>query len=171
MRQEFYTPPPLLYAPPTPRRVFVGVGGRVGGYKIRPRSLGLRCSGLRLPQEMHHPKQSSGAHKMPSASIRPSLTHAFSWRVPNPPGANPLVAERAFPTSDYWGRTGVARCAEEMRQESVGISSRLLTPCHTRLRRPPRALSATRGLAPGGLGTRQVMRTVRHEKKSTNPNF
>ena len=36
-----------------------------------------------------------------------------NWRVPNPPGANPLVAERAFPTSDYWGRTGVARCAEE----------------------------------------------------------
>ena len=27
---------------------------------------------------------------------------------------NPLVAERAFPTSDYWGRTGSARCAEEM---------------------------------------------------------
>ena len=26
----------------------------------------------------------------------------------------PLVAERAFPTSDYWGRAGVARCAEEM---------------------------------------------------------
>ena len=41
-----------------------------------------------------------------------------AWRVPNPPGANPLVAERAFPTSDYWGRTGVARCAEEM----TGIS-------------------------------------------------
>ena len=36
------------------------------------------------------------------------------WRVPNPPRANPLVAERAFTTSDYWGRTGVARCAEEM---------------------------------------------------------
>ena len=36
------------------------------------------------------------------------------WRVPNPPGANPLVAEGAFPTSDYWGLTGVARCAEEM---------------------------------------------------------
>ena len=34
-------------------------------------------------------------------------------RVPNPPGANPLVAEKAFRTSDYWGRTGVARCAEE----------------------------------------------------------
>ena len=40
------------------------------------------------------------------------------WRVPNPPGANPLVAERAFPTSGYWGRTGIARCAEEM----TGIS-------------------------------------------------
>ena len=36
------------------------------------------------------------------------------WRVPNPRGANPLVAERAFPTSDYQGRTGVARCAEEV---------------------------------------------------------
>ena len=36
------------------------------------------------------------------------------WRVPNPPGANPLVAERAFPTSDYCGRTGAARCADEM---------------------------------------------------------
>ena len=60
-----------------------------------------------------NPGQQSGVHK--------------SWRVPNPPGANPLVAERAFPTSDYWGRTGVARCAEEMTQESVGISNRLLT--------------------------------------------
>ena len=30
------------------------------------------------------------------------------------PGANPLVAERAFPRSDSWGRTGVARGAEEM---------------------------------------------------------
>ena len=41
-------------------------------------------------------------------------TKALFWRVPNPPGANPLVAERAFPTSDYWGRTGGAMCAEEM---------------------------------------------------------
>ena len=48
----------------------------------------------------------------------PLSRHTFkqrsTWRVPNPPGANPLVAERAFLTSDYWGRTGVARCAEEM---------------------------------------------------------
>ena len=35
-RQEFYTPP-LFYTPPTPRRVFSGVGG-VGVYKIWPRS-------------------------------------------------------------------------------------------------------------------------------------
>ena len=34
--------------------------------------------------------------------------------MPNPPGADPLVAERVFPTSDYWGCTGIARCAEEM---------------------------------------------------------
>ena len=46
---------------------------------------------------------------------------AFLWRVPNPLVANPLVAERAFPTSDYWSLTGVAGCAEEMRQEPVGI--------------------------------------------------
>ena len=45
-----------------------------------------------------------------------------------------LGAPPTFPTSsDYWGRTGVAGCAEEMRQESVGISNRLLTLCHTRL--------------------------------------
>ena len=45
---------------------------------------------------------------------RNGLGSVLNWRVPNPPGANPLVAERASPTSDYWGRTGVARCAEEM---------------------------------------------------------
>ena len=44
----------------------------------------------------------------------PPKNTKVTWRVPNPPGANPLVAERAFPTSDYWGWTGVARCAEEM---------------------------------------------------------
>ena len=74
--------------------------------------------------------------------------------MPSPPGANanPLVAERAFPTSDYWGRTGSARCAEEMRQESVGISNRLLTPCHTRLRRPPRDLFSYQGVSTRGVG-------------------
>ena len=46
--------------------------------------------------------------------------------MPNPPGANRLVAERTFPASDYWGRTGVAKCAEEV----TGIC-RLLTACHT----------------------------------------
>ena len=83
------------------------------------------------------------------------LFHGLNWRVPNPPGANPLVAERAFPASDHWGRTGVARCAEEMRQESVGISNRLLTPGTQDCEDLQGALSATRGLAPGGLGIRQ----------------
>ena len=48
--------------------------------------------------------------------IPPHIRKSNFTRVPNPPGANPfkLVAERAFPASDYWGRTGVARCAEEM---------------------------------------------------------
>ena len=31
-----------------------------------------------------------------------SLRHHF-WRVPNTPGANHLIAERAFSASDYWG--------------------------------------------------------------------
>ena len=72
-------------------------------------------------------------------------------RVPSPPGANPLVAERAFPTSDYWGRTGVARCAEEMTQESAGMSNRLLNPCHTRLRRPPRGPFSYQGVSTRGV--------------------
>ena len=71
--------------------------------------------------------------------------------MPNPAGANPLVAERAFPTSDYWGRTGVARCAEEMRQDSVGISNRLLTPRHIRLRRPARGPFSYQGVSTKGV--------------------
>ena len=63
----------------------------------------------------------------------------ISWRVPNPPGANPLVAERAFPTSDYWGRTGVARRAEEM----TGVC--------TRLRRPPRGPFSYQGVSTRGV--------------------
>ena len=83
---------------------------------------------------------------------RSEIPHFFDkfWRVPNPPGANPLVAERAFPTSDYWGRTGVVRCAEEM----TGIcrdSNRLLTPCHTRLRRPPRGPFSYQGVSTRGV--------------------
>ena len=49
-----------------------------------------------------------------AAATDHTIVTKIDWRVPNPPGANPLVAERAFPTTDYWGRTGVARCAEEM---------------------------------------------------------
>ena len=76
-------------------------------------------------------------------------------RVPNPPGANPLVAERAFPTSDYWGCTGVARCEEEMtgiRRDFQSAADRL---SHKIAKTSKGPLSATRGLAPGGLGTRQ----------------
>ena len=98
------------------------------------------------------------------------------WRVPNPPGANLLVAERAFSTSDYWGRTGVARCSEEMRQESVGISYyRLLTPVTQDCEDLQGALSATRELAPGGLDTRQglprkfVCRFPRNFRKLSAP--
>ena len=61
------------------------------------------------------------------------------WRVPKPPGANPLVAERAFRASDGEGLTRVPEAQGKL-QESVGISHRLLTPATpTTLRRLPRA--------------------------------
>ena len=43
------------------------------------------------------------------------------WRVPNTTDANALEAERAFPTSDYRGRTGVATCVEEMTDICFGF--------------------------------------------------
>ena len=94
------------------------------------------------------PPKWRASHAIP---LKSSKSSADNWRVPNPPGANPLLAERAFPKSDHWGRTGVARCAEEMRQESVGISNRLLTPCHTRLRRPPRGPFSYQGVSTRGV--------------------
>ena len=42
-----------------------------------------------------------------------------SWRVPNPPGANPLVAERAFPRSDYC--MGLHRGCQVLRRNEAGI--------------------------------------------------
>ena len=55
------------------------------------------------------------------------------------------------PTSDYWDRTEVARCAEEM----TGICRDfqwLLTPCHTRLRRPPKGPFSYQGVSTRGVG-------------------
>ena len=48
------------------------------------------------------------------------------WRVPNPPGANPLVAERAFCAGDYLNVTRVSH-VQGTWQESVGISNTILT--------------------------------------------
>ena len=72
-----------------------------------------------------------------------------------PLGANPLVAERAFPTSDYWGRKEVARCAEEMTGICRDFQEAAEPVSHKIGKDLQGALSATRGLAPGGLGTRQ----------------
>ena len=89
-----------------------------------------------------------------------SVPGKFNWRLEclTPLVLTPLVAARAFSPSDYWGLTGVARCAEEMRQESVGISNRLLTPATPDCEDLQGALSATLGLAKGGLGTHQFKR-------------
>ena len=45
-RQEFYTPPPFLYAPPAPRRVFSGVGGW-GCIKFGPVGGIVACDGAK----------------------------------------------------------------------------------------------------------------------------
>ena len=88
--------------------VFGAIGGELPAKSGR-RFSSFFCRGksseafstAKLHRKFHH-----------QTSLRGSgLWRALHWRVPNPPGANPLVAERAFPTSDYWGRTGVARCA------------------------------------------------------------
>ena len=77
---------------------------------------------------------------------------AFSWRVPNPPGANPLVAERA---------PGRSSGQQPIRNPYRFLSFLLHTwqplcdPNSHSWGRARKALSATRGLAPGGLGTRQ----------------
>ena len=86
-----------------------------------------------------------------------------SWRVPNPPLANPLVAERAFRASEYWCLTRVPEVHGKW-QESVGISNRLLTPATPRFVDCQGALSAILGLAKGGLGTHQDS-----ERRRTNP--
>ena len=65
--------------------------------------------------------------------------------VLNPPGSWKSLSARVT-IEVAQGLPGV----QKKGQESVGISNRLLTPCHTRLQRPPRGLSAN-----GGLGTHQ----------------
>ena len=73
-----------------------------------------------------------------------------AWRVPNPSLANPLIAERAFRASEYWGLSRVSEAHGKL-HESVGISNRLLTPATPRLVDRQGTLSATLGLAKGGV--------------------
>ena len=80
----------------------------------------------------------------------------LDWRVPNPPGASPLVAERAPWRSSQSCVTGG--------QQPIGNPYRLLSFLQHTWQPPVRpqqslvgkALSATRGLAPGRSGTRQL---------------
>ena len=89
------------------------------------------------------------------------------WRVPNPPGANALVAERAPWRSSQSCVTGG--------QQPIGNPYRFLShffctpgnPCATPIVTRGKALSATRGLAPGGLGTRQKL--YRNAKQAFPP--
>ena len=76
--------------------------------------------------------------------------------MPNPPFANPGVAERASWRSTKRGVAGV-RSILEMPTDSCHFpcaSDTLVRPQHSLAQK---ALSATRGLARGGLGTHQVV--------------
>ena len=80
------------------------------------------------------------------------------WWVPNPASANPRVAERASWPSSQSGVTGV-RSLVEIPRDCYLIAPELLTPSSDLNSQSARkALSATRGLAPGGLGTCQNRR-------------
>ena len=78
----------------------------------------------------------------------------FPRSVPTPPGANPLVAERAFPTSDYWGRTGVAGICRYFQQSADPLSHKTAKTSKGPFQLPG---VSTRG----GLGTRQFPK-IRH---------
>ena len=84
----------------------------------------------------------------------------FSWRVPNPPGANPLVAERVPWRSS---QSRVIGGQQPIRNPYRFLSFLLHTwqplcnPNSQSWGRP----GATRGLAPGWLGTRQCSRRAK----------
>ena len=80
-----------------------------------------------------------------------------NWRVPNPPIANPLVAERVPWRSSQPGVAGGQRpiIGNPYRFLSHFFCTHLATPVRPQSSLVGKALSATRGLAPGGLGTRQ----------------
>ena len=83
--------------------------------------------------------------------------------MPNPPLANPRVAERAFWRSSQSGVAGG--------QQPIGNPYRFLPFLLHTWQHPldplvGKALSATRGLAPGGLGTRQRCLIKVHKKDS-----
>ena len=88
--------------------------------------------------------------------------HYIFWWVPNTPSANPWVAERApWRSSQKWCCKG---------PQPIGNSHKLIS-CPLHIRHPlsdPNSLSrrwflsASRGLAPGSLGTRQILNSVMH---------
>ena len=80
--------------------------------------------------------------------------------MPNPPLANPLVAERALRERECWGLTGVSEVHGKL-QESVGISNRLLTHATPRFVDRQGSLSATPGLAnPKDPAVLKILRVV-----------
>ena len=138
---------PLRARPPPP--TLRNLWGFAGGFSLRRVCIVENPAELWEPNPAFHWKDpaSRGSRQGTSGEVWGT---SGNWRVPNPPGANPLVAERAFPTSDYWGRTGLPGVQKKW-QESVGISNRLLTPCHKRLRRLPGGPFSYQGVSTRGV--------------------
>ena len=80
---------------------------------------------------------------------RKIITSTGFYRCCAPGASAPVVVKNQSPI--LGSHRGCQLCAEEMRQESVGISNRLLTPCHTRLRRPPRGPFSYQGVSTRGV--------------------
>ena len=79
----------------------------------------------------------------------------ISWWVPNPPFANPRVAEKARWQSLQSGVAGVYSLLE-IPADSYRFLSHLTPSSDPNHHLARKALSATPGLAPGGLDTRQI---------------
>ena len=77
-----------------------------------------------------------------------------SWRVPNPPFADPGVAEKA-PSRSLQSGVTVVYSLLEIPTDSYHFPSHLTPSSDPNRHFARKVLSATLGLAPGGLGTRQ----------------
>ena len=80
----------------------------------------------------------------------------LNWRVPNPPGANPWWLKEPFPPVTIGVTQGLPGVPKKWQRILEGFPIGCWPTVTPDCEDLQGALSATRGLAPGGLGTRQL---------------